>query len=176
MSLVLLSNVCSHLQNCSKGRLALTSVPSTNSILALTLALQNAGFLSSVTRAGPTPPEQLFPTSLPHTTNTALQDPSHPDTPIITQENVSSRRLWLGLKYWKEEPVLSRMVMESKPKKRVLVGWRELDMVVHGRDKNYVKGLTHIGECLFVSTDRGVLEAREAVEKKLGGLALCRAW
>lgn len=72
--------------------------------------------------------------------------------------------------------MLSRMVMESKPVKRVQIGWRELDMVVKGREKSYVKGMTHIGECLFVSTDRGVLEAREAVEKKLGGLVLCRAW
>ncbi|KAL9061315.1 MAG: hypothetical protein Q9162_000189 [Coniocarpon cinnabarinum] len=176
MSLVNLANVCSHLQNASKARLGLTSVPSSNLILSLTLALQNAGFLSSVTRAGPTPPEQLYTTSLSHTTNQDLLDPTHPDTAIVTQENVSSRRLWLGLKYWKEEPVLSRMIMESRPKQRIHVGWRELDMVVHGRTKSYIKGLSHIGECMFVSTDHGVMEAREAVEKKLGGLVLCRAW
>ena len=176
MSLVNLAHVCSHLQNCSKARLGLTSVPSTKLILAVTLALQNAGFLSSVTRAGPKPPEHIFPTSFTHATTEELQDPTHPDTPIVTQENVSTRRLWLGLKYWKEEPVLSHMIMESKPKKRVNLGFRELDKVVHGREANYVKGLTHVGECLFVGTDQGVVEAREAVEKKLGGLVLCRAW
>lgn len=35
-------------------------------------------------------------------------------------------------------------------------------------------GLTRPGECLFVSTDRGVLEARECVERKVGGMILCR--
>jgi small subunit ribosomal protein S8 len=31
-----------------------------------------------------------------------------------------------------------------------------------------------MGECLFLSTDRGVLEVREAMERKVGGLVLCR--
>jgi ribosomal protein S8 len=45
---------------------------------------------------------------------------------------------------------------------------------VRGRDADYIRGLTKLGECLFVSTDRGVLEARECVEKKVGGMLLCR--
>lgn len=176
MSLGTISNFCSHLQNCSKARLGLTSVPSTRMVLALTLALQNAGFISSVSRAGPRPPQQLFATSLPHSTDADLQDPSHPDTPVVTRENVSSRRLWLGLKYWKDQPVLSHMLMESKPKKKVSLKYKQLDRVIRGRESNYVKGLTRVGECLFLLTDRGLLESREAVEKKLGGLVLCRAW
>ena len=176
MSLCTLANVCSHLQNCSRARLGLTSVPSTKLILALTLAMQNAGLLSSVSRGGPRPPQHLFTTSLSHSTDPELSDPSHPDTAIVTQENVSTRRLWLGLKYWKEQPVLSRMIMESKPKRRVTLGYRELDRVIRGRETNYVKGLTRIGECLFVSTSQGIMEAREATSKKLGGLVLCRVW
>ncbi|TVY86023.1 37S ribosomal protein, mitochondrial, partial [Lachnellula willkommii] len=97
MSLVHLANVCSHLQNASKARLGLTSIPSTNQLLTLSLALQSSGFLSSVTRAGLTPP--------PLNTNTTYE----PEP--VTQENVSSRRLWLGLKYWDNRPVLSEMSM-----------------------------------------------------------------
>lgn len=47
--------------------------------------------------------------------------------------------------------------------------------IVRGKKSGYVDGLRSPGECLFLSTDRGVLEARECVEKKLGGLVLCRA-
>jgi len=169
MSLVVLSNVCSHLQNCAKARLGLTSVPSTNLILALTLSLQASGYLSSVTRGGPTPPLLLTATSIP--TSTSSADIAEA---TVTRENIASRRLWLGLKYWNSEPVLSKMSMESKPKKRVWVGHRELDTIVKGREAHLVKGMTRPGECLFVSTDRGVFEARECVERKIGGMLLCR--
>jgi ribosomal protein S8 len=36
--------------------------------------------------------------------------------------------------------------------------------------------MTRVGEMIAVSTDRGVLEARECVERKIGGQALCRVW
>ncbi|KAG4416031.1 hypothetical protein IFR04_010856 [Cadophora malorum] len=160
MSLVHLSNVCSHLQNASKARLGLTSVPSTNMILTLTLALQQSGFLSSVTRGGLAPPP--------------LDNLSSYVPEPVTQENISSRRLWLGMKYWNNEPVLSRMSMVSKPTKRVWMDVEGLGRIVRGREAGFVKGLTKPGECLFVSTDKGVLEARECVERKVGGMLLCR--
>lgn len=160
MSLVNLANVCSHLQNASKARLGLTSVPSSNMILTLTLALQSSGFLSSVTRAGLTPPPL-------ETLSTYVPEP-------VTQENVATRRLWLGMKYWNNEPVLSKMSVVSKPTRRVWMDVDGLGKLVKGRDANYIKGLTKPGECLFVSTDRGVMEARECVERKIGGMLLCR--
>ncbi|KAH7327344.1 ribosomal protein S8 [Rhexocercosporidium sp. MPI-PUGE-AT-0058] len=160
MSLVHLSNVCSHLQNASKARLGLTSVPSTNMILTLTLALQQSGFLSSVTRGGLTPPP--------------LDDLSSYVPEPVTQENISSRRLWLGMKYWNNEAVLSQMSMVSKPTKRVWMDVEGLGRIIRGREAGFVKGLTKPGECLFVSTDKGVLEARECVERKVGGMLLCR--
>lgn len=81
----------------------------------------------------------------------------------------------MGLKYWQNEPVLRECRNESKPKKRVMVGFRELERIVRGREAKWVKGLTRPGECLYVSTDRGIMEAREAVERRVGGLVLCRA-
>lgn len=161
MSLVNLSHVCSHLQNASKARLGLTSVPSTNMILTLSLALQSSGFLSSVTRGGLNPPPLDALSSY-------VPDP-------VTQENVATRRLWLGLKYWDNEPVLSKLSMVSKPTRRIWMDVEGLGKLVRGRDANSVKGLTRTGECLFVSTDRGILEARECVERKVGGMILCRA-
>lgn len=175
MSLVHIANMCSHIQNCSRARLSLTSVPSTNLLLALSLALHKSGFLSTVIRSGPNPPPILSATDLPHATHPSLLDPTHPDTAVVTRSNVASRRLWLGLKYWKDDPVLSEMKMESRPKKRVHVTFRELERIVRGREARWVKGLTRVGECMFLSTDQGVMEAREAAERQLGGLVLCRA-
>ncbi|KUJ18876.1 ribosomal protein S8 [Mollisia scopiformis] len=160
MSLVHLSHVCSHLQNASRARLGLTSVPSTNQILTLCLSLQSAGFLSSVTRGGLTPPP--------------LDNLSSYSPEPVTQQNVATRRLWLGMKYWDNEPVLKKMEMVSKPTKRIWMDCSDLGRIVRGREAGQVRGLTGVGECLFVSTDRGVMEARECVERRVGGMLLCR--
>jgi len=78
------------------------------------------------------------------------------------------------MKYWNNEPVLSKMSMISKPTKRIWMDVEGLGKLVRGRDANYVRGLTNPGESIYVSTDRGVLEARECVERKVGGMLLCR--
>ena len=94
--------------------------------------------------------------------------------PAITRANVASRRLWVGLKYWNNEPVLRRMSLVSKPTRRVWMGVPELMELTGGNQKGYVKGLRGIGESLYVTTDRGILEVRECVERKVGGMLLCR--
>lgn len=67
------------------------------------------------------------------------------------------------------------MEMVSRPTKRVWMDVQGLERIVLGKENNYVKGLNKIGECLYVSTDKGVMEARECVERRIGGLLLCRA-
>lgn len=64
--------------------------------------------------------------------------------------------------------------MVSKPTRRVWMDVEGLARIVRGRDAEGVKGLVRPGESLFVSTDRGVLEARECVERRVGGMLLCR--
>lgn len=54
------------------------------------------------------------------------------------------------------------------------MGVEGLGQIIRGRDANFVKGMRKPGECLFVSTDRGLMDARECVEKKVGGMLLCR--
>ncbi|KAI9885450.1 MAG: hypothetical protein M1823_002756 [Watsoniomyces obsoletus] len=164
MSLVNLAHVCSHLQNASKARLGMTSVPSSNMIMSLMLSLQASGFLSVVIRGGPSPPIFLSPTSI---------EPEEPPEPV-TQANIASRRLWLGLKYWNNQPVLSQMSLVSKPTRRTWMDAEGLGEIIRGRSRSYVRGLTKPGECLFVTTDRGIMEARECVERKVGGMLLCR--
>lgn len=78
------------------------------------------------------------------------------------------------MKYWNNEPVLTKMIMISKPTRRIWMDVEGLSVLVRGKDAKLVKGLRNPGECLFVSTDKGVLEARECVRRKVGGMLLCK--
>ncbi|KAF2022059.1 40S ribosomal protein S8 [Aaosphaeria arxii CBS 175.79] len=219
MSLVNLAHVCSHLQNASKARLGVTSIPVSKLHVNLMLGLQREGFLSSVVLGGPTPPKpyllqsQPSPESLDKMAGKLRDQPwlaypapeetdsdsdsstlasdisrrrvalsrsplgaeeAHHETPV--PENPARRRLWLGLKYWNNEPVLRNMKLVSKPTRRIWLTSEDLGKITRTRESSYVKGLTRPGECMFVTTDRGILEARECVERRIGGMALCRVW
>ncbi|KAL4885864.1 ribosomal protein S8 [Aspergillus karnatakaensis] len=168
MSLVNLAHVCSHLNNATKARLGFTSIPNSNLHLRLCLALQKDGFISSVVRGGPEPPAMHNLLGIP------TIDPETHSLEPLTQSNVASRRLWLGLKYWQSQPVLSKVTMISKPTRRITVDVAGLREIIRGEKSNYIEGLRSPGESLYLSTDQGIKEARECVEKKLGGLVLVR--
>jgi ribosomal protein S8 len=199
MSLVNLAHVCSHMQNASKARLGLTSIPVSKLHVKLALGLQREGFLSSVTLGGPSPPKPFllqaqqdaeqaeimaqkladapwlaYPVDTPEG-KTAPLGPETVHEPHVP-ENPARRRLWLGLKYWQNEPVLRNMKLVSKPTRRIWLTSEDLGRITRTRESSYVKGLTHPGECMFVTTDRGILEARECVERRLGGMPLFRVW
>jgi len=159
MGILSINHMCSHLQNASRARLGLTSIPNNKYNLRLALALHRAGFISSVTRAGltPPPPEALLTF----------------ETEPVTTANVATRRLWLGLKYWNEQPVLKRLQAVSRPSRSVWADVEQLENVSRGFEAGHLKGL-NLGETMFLSTDRGVLEIREALSKKVGGVVLCR--
>lgn len=161
MGILHIANTCSHLQNAVRARLGLTSIPSNKYNLNFMLALHRAGFISSVTRAGPTPPDMA-----------AIMTGAHVEE-VVTTANVASRRLWVGLKYWNNEPVMRQLKLYSKPSRLVRMPASSLERVTRGFDAGMVKGLK-LGESLFLTTDRGILEARECVEKKIGGQVLCR--
>ncbi|OAL06208.1 40S ribosomal protein S8 [Phaeosphaeriaceae sp. SRC1lsM3a] len=205
MSLVNLAHVCSHMQNASKARLGLTSIPVTKMHVKIALGLQREGFLSSVTLGGPTPPKpfllqtQQGPDEADELARTLKRQPWLAYSTEYTQggvvksltetrlgqeqvhevnvpENAARRRLWLGLKYWQNEPVLKHMQLISKPTRRIWLTSEDLAKIIRTRASSYVQGLTHPGECMFITTDRGILEARECVERRLGGMALFRVW
>ena len=100
------------------------------------------------------------------------------DEGVVTQENRSTRRLWLGLKYWDGSPVLRKARMLSKPTKRIWLNAQELGGLVRGKGafKEQIKPLAQVGEVMVISTDRGLMEVRECVERKIGGMVLCRIW
>ena len=198
MSLVNLAHVCSHLQNASKARLGLTSIPVSKMHVNLVLGLQREGFLSSVTLGGVSPPKPFLlqaqpdPEELEDMAEKLKEEPwqaynvggtgpkriigKDQINNISVPTNPARRRLWLGLKYWNNEPVLKNMKLVSKPTRRIWLTSQDLGKITRTRESSYVKGLTHPGECMFLTTDRGILEARECVERQLGGMALCRVW
>lgn len=205
MSLVNLAHVCSHMQNASKARLGLTSIPVSKMHVNVALGLQREGFLSSVTLGGPAPPKPFLlqaqhdPADLDAMAEKLREEPWHA-YPIesgtkrrvtnLTEQalghekvhevhvpdNPARRRLWLGLKYWQNEPVLKNMKLISKPTRRIWLTSEDLGKIIRTRASSYVQGLTHPGECMFITTDRGILEARECVERQLGGMVLFRVW
>lgn len=209
MSLVNLAHVCSHMQNASKARLGLTSIPVSKLHVNLMLGLQREGFISSVTLGGPTPPKPLLlqngapaesldamseklaerpwlaytgPQFSDRASDASLKNAVNPLQPqnelytVNVPENPAKRRLWLGLKYWNNEPVLKHMKLISKPTRRIWLTSEDLAKITRTRESAFVKGLTHPGECMFLTTDRGILEARDCVERRIGGMALCRVW
>ncbi|KAI3319397.1 ribosomal protein S8 [Xylariaceae sp. AK1471] len=160
MGVLSICHLASHLQNASRARLGLTSLPHTKNNLSVALALHRAGFLSFVTRGGAYPPD-------PATIATFEPEP-------LTTANAAAQRLWVGLKYSGDAPVLRSLAPISTPKRSITADLGALERLSRGFDASYQKGL-NLGECMFVSTDRGTLEIREAVERKIGGLLLCRA-
>jgi len=150
-----LHHVCSHIQNASKARQGITSIPTTRLNLRLALAMKQAGFLSSVQPgdySGPDPVGRIIP---------------------VTPENVGSRRLWLGLKFIDNERVISKCEVMSRGNRRLFFNLREIEDMIKGRRAQTIKGLG-MGECMFIGTDQGVFEARDAIRRRLGGEALCR--
>ncbi|KAI0451941.1 ribosomal protein S8 [Xylaria acuta] len=160
MGILSVVHMASHLQNASRGRLGLTSIPHTKYNLSVALALHRTGFISFVTRGGARPPD-------PSSIGTFEPEP-------LTTANAARQRLWVGLKYSDNSPVLRTMAPISTPKRLVTADLRALERLARGFDASRQRGL-NLGECMFVTTDRGTLEIREAVERKVGGLLLCRA-
>ncbi|KAF2151920.1 ribosomal protein S8 [Myriangium duriaei CBS 260.36] len=120
---------------------------------------------------------ELFPASNLHPeTEQQLRAEAFTESEQVTQTNRASRRLWLSLKYWDGEPVMRKLKMLSRPTQKLWLTHDDLSRIVRGKRANYIDGMTRIGECIFLSTDKGIMEARECVERRIGGMALCRIW
>jgi ribosomal protein S8 len=191
MSLVLLSHMVSQLKNCSRARLGSTSIPSTKLHLMCCLALLKHGFVSRVDIAGPDPPLPLLsPNRVPLEEVESLADelakepwavyapsnthPSHDRSTSLPPRNPAQRRIWLDLKYMANEPVIGWAKMVSKPTRRIDATVHDIRNIVSGKKAGMIDGLRSPGDCMFFKTRLGVLEARECLERMVGGRALFR--
>ncbi|KAF9912227.1 hypothetical protein BX616_010376 [Lobosporangium transversale] len=147
-------DLCARVQNGFRARLRKIAVPDTKMNLAIANVLYKEGFIAGVARG----------------------DHTQPDTTYVptTPDNIATRRLWLELKYVNDEPVLKKMTAVSKPSKKVVMKVQELQNLAAGNRSQFIKGLQP-GEIAILTTNYGVLELRDALEKGAGGEVLCRA-
>ncbi len=82
----------------------------------------------------------------------------------LLETNVSDKILTMKLKYDHKAPALTDVKRISKPSLRVYVGKNELPRVLGG-----------LGTAV-VSTPSGIMTAKEARKKGLGGEVICEIW
>ncbi|GJE86754.1 37S ribosomal protein S8, mitochondrial [Phanerochaete sordida] len=154
--MVLPHDLCSHIQNAFRARHRLVCVPHTTQNLGILSILLRAGFVSNVTRG-----------------TTAQPSPEDFHTASDAQ-----RRIWAELKYREDRPVLSAMELVSKPSRKIYMDRKEILLLATGRRVQRQKPL-RLGEIAVVRTDdreHEWLEAREALQLRLNGEVICRAW
>lgn len=155
MSLVHLANFCAHLKNCTNVNIATTSVPFSRLHLQVARGLYKEGFISLIQKGSTNGPDV---------------------TPInITPDNISSRRLWLGLKYRQNHPVIRDISLISKPGRKVNLTREEIKALASGLPVRFIKPLQP-AESIFIKSavDNDVIEVQEAAKKGIKGLALYR--
>lgn len=154
MSLVHLANFCCHLKNCANVNIATTSVPFSRLHLQVALGLYKEGFISSIQKGSTSGPDKV---------------------PVdITPDNVSTRRLWLGLKYRNNQSVIRDFSLILKPGRKVHLTSTEVKALASGLPVRFIKPLQP-AECIFIKTkDNELVEIQEAAKQSKTGTVLCR--
>lgn len=154
MSLVHLANLCAHVKNCTNVHISTTSIPFSRLHLLVALNLYKEGFISSV-----------------HKGSTAGPDKAPVE---VTPDNISTRRLWLELKYRNNQPVIRDFSVILKPGRKVNLTATEIKALASGFPVRFIKPLQP-AECIFIQTPKKeIFEVQEAAKRNLDGMALCR--
>lgn len=154
MSLVHLANFCAHIKNCKNVNIAMTSVPFSRMHLQVAQGLYKEGFIASMQKGSTSGPD-LKPVE-------------------VTPDNISTRRLWLELKYRNNQSVIRDISLISKPGRKVNLTLEEVKALSSGLPVRFIKPLQP-AECIFLKTeDKEIIEIQEAAKRNLSGLALYR--
>lgn len=154
MSLVHLANLCAHIKNCTNVHIGTTSIPFSRLHLQVALGLYKEGFISSVQKGSTSGPDQV-----------AVE---------VTPDNIATRRLWLGLKYRNNQPVIRDFSLISKPGRKVNLTSTEVKALASGLPVRFIKPMQP-AECVFLRTkNNDIVEIQEAAKRDLSGMALCR--
>lgn len=153
MSLVKVANTCAHLQNCTRLRISLTSIPYTKLQLQFAYNLYKQGFISSLQKGSTKGPDEKY-----------IE---------VTPDNISTRRLWLTLKYRENKSVIRSCKLISKPSVRIFLENKDLRRLCMGTTVRHVQPLQP-GELILVKVKDALLDINEAVQKKLSGELICR--
>lgn len=122
--------------------------------LQLAFQLYREGFISSIQKGSTSGPDK---------------------NPVeVTPDNISSRRLWLDLKYRNNEPVIREFSLISTPGRKAHLTDVEVKALASGLQVRFIKPLQP-SECLFIQNKKKeILEIQEAAKRDELGLALCR--
>lgn len=133
---------------------AVTSVPFSRLHLQIALGLYKEGFLSSIQKGSVTGPDKQ---------------------PVeVTPDNISTRRLWIGLKYRNNSPIIREFSLILKPGRKVHLTSTEVKALASGLPVRFIKPLQP-AECIFLRTSGDeIFEIQEASKKSLKGMVLCR--
>ncbi|KAF9021683.1 ribosomal protein S8 [Hymenopellis radicata] len=147
-------DLCARLQNAFRARHQRLAVEHTTQNLGILSILLRHGFISNITRGSVAAPSAEHFAAAPE----------------------AQRRIWVDLKYRDDLPVLNQMSLISKPSKKVHMELGELRLICSGRRTKTVAPLG-MGEIAVVRTknrENEWVEAREAMQLKLGGEVVCR--
>ncbi|GMM33387.1 mitochondrial 37S ribosomal protein [Saccharomycopsis crataegensis] len=156
MSLVNLANVCAHLKNCTMVKHGVAKIPLSRLHLNLSFHLYKQGFISAIQKGSDISPDD-------------------PNSPVdITPDNISSRKLWLSLKYRDNQPVLSHISLVSKPNLKIKLSPTEIKALASGLYVRKIKPLQPAETILVKADDNEILDLQQVAAKNLGGMPLCR--
>jgi len=144
--------LCTTLRNGTAARLKQVSLPHSKQNRSILGLLLKHGFVSSVNYG----------------------DESMSDPAAFQKASTSSKRIWAGLKYRNDRPILGDIQLISKPSKRVIISHEELIRLLSGRRAQFIKPVG-LGEIALLKTAQGWMDGREAVSKGLGGELTVRA-
>ncbi|KAH8830151.1 ribosomal protein S8 [Flagelloscypha sp. PMI_526] len=148
-------DLCARINNAFRARHQKLAVDHTTQNLGVLSVLLRTGFISSLTRG-------------------TIESPSPSD---FLNAPIAQRRIWADLKYRDDLPVLSSIESVSKPSKRVLMTLNDIRLVCTGRTAQNIRPLG-MSEILVIHTkekEHDYIEAREALNLRLGGEVLLRA-
>ncbi|KAJ7098366.1 ribosomal protein S8 [Mycena epipterygia] len=148
-------DLCARIQNAFRARHHNIAVNHNTQNLGILSILLRNGFISNLTRG-------------------TLAEPS---PAAFLTANDAQKRIWADLKYRNDIPVLHDMELISMPSKNVYMNLNEVRRLCTGRRAQNIRPLG-MGEIIIVRTkdrENEWLEAREAVQLKLGGEIICRA-
>ncbi|KAL7415632.1 ribosomal protein S8 [Mrakia frigida] len=149
--------LCSHLQNVTRKRIQLTSIPYTAMNLGICGVMLRQGLISNLTRGHP------------------LKKSTDPLNPLGFDNTPKTHQaLHITLKYRNGLPVLARAHIVSRPSVHLYVDSSELKAMLTGGRIKHRQGMG-MGEIAVVRTKDGrYLEGWEAYAEGVGGEVICK--
>ncbi|CAI5756634.1 unnamed protein product [Candida verbasci] len=153
-SLIQLANLTAHIRNCINITLSKTALNYNKTNLQALLSLYQQGFISNIQNGSNTGPDII-------------------NTPV-TPLNISSRKLWIDLKYRNNSSVIRKISLISTPNRKYDLTSSEIKNLASGNKQVRRIEPLQPSECIFIENGGEFYEIQDAAKKGLDGRALFR--